>query len=287
MRLDIESLRALKTVAEVGGVTRAAERLRLTQSAVSHKIKRLEERVGRPLFRRADKGVRPTADGAELLAYADRLLALHDEAVARFGRSELTGSLRLGITEDTTGAGIARVLARFAKTHPKVSVLAKAAQSLTLFEWLERGEIDLAVAQIFEDQVLSRDRVLWRDALVWVRSEDFDPAARDPIPFVSFDERCFYRHWALSAFAGRSPALKVVLDCPSIAGVRSAVGSGLGLSIINRRNMGPGLRTAEFPLSPLPPPPSIAYVARPASAGLSPSASALLAAIVEELSEDG
>ena len=61
MRLDIESLRALKTVAEAGGVTRVAERLRLTRSAVSHKIKRLRERVDRPLFRRTENGLRPTA----------------------------------------------------------------------------------------------------------------------------------------------------------------------------------------------------------------------------------
>ena len=284
MRLDIESLRALKTVAEVGGVTRAAERLRLTQSAVSHKIKRLEERVGRPLFRRAENGLRPTADGAELLTYAARLLALHDEAVAQFGRSDLSGTLRLGITEDTTGAGIARVLARFARTHPKVSVSAKVAQSLTLFEWLKDGRIDLAVAQIFEDEVLPHDQVLWRDELVWVQSEDFDLQARDPIPFVSFDERCFYRHWASSAFAERKPALTVVLDCPSIAGVRSAVRSGLGVSIINRRKMRPGLKPADLPL---PPPPPIAYVARPAATTASAPASALLAAITEELGEQG
>ena len=71
MRLDIESLRALKTVADAGGVTRAAERLHLTQSAVSHKIKRLEDRIGRPLFRRRDGGLGPTEDGIQLLRYAE------------------------------------------------------------------------------------------------------------------------------------------------------------------------------------------------------------------------
>ena len=282
MRLDIESLRALKIVSEAGGVTRAAERLRLTQSAVSHKIKRLEERIGRPLFRRGENGILPTADGRELLGYAERLLALHDEAVARLGGSNLAGSLRLGITEDTTAAGIARVMARFATSHPKVSLAAKVSQSLTLFEWLRDGRIDLAVAQIFEHEVLPQDRVLWRDDLLWVQSEDVDFQTRDPIPFIAFDENCFYRRWALAATAERHPALKVVLDCPSIAGVRSAVRSGLGVSIINRRNMEPGLRPADFLSRPLPP---IAYVARTAARPTSAPLSALLAAITEELGQ--
>lgn len=282
IRLDIESLRALKTVAELGGVTRAAASLALTQSAVSHKIKRLEDRVGRPLFRRAGGGVAPTADGAELLRYADRLLALHDEAAAQFARSDLAGTLRLGITEDTTAAGMARVLARFAKSHPNVTVHARVAQSVTLFDRLDRGEIDLAVAQTFQHEMRPQDRVLWRDELVWARSADFAVPDRGAIPFVSFDEQCFYRRWALAAFAGRDPSLKVVLDCPSMAGVCGAVRSGLGVAIVNRRNLAPGLRVAEIDAAPLP---AIAYVVRAAGDAPGAPARALGTAIVDELAD--
>ena len=192
MRLDIESLRAVKTVADAGGVTRAAERLHLTQSAVSHKIKRLEDRIGRPLFRRYDGGWGPTEDGVQLLRYAERLLAVHDEAVARLGSRELSGALRLGITEDTTGAGIAGILGRFARVHPKVSLSARVEQSLVLLERVKRGEIDLAVMQVFEKDVSPSDRVLWRDDLVWAQSPDFEPPADNALPFVSFDQRCLY-----------------------------------------------------------------------------------------------
>jgi molybdate transport repressor ModE-like protein len=74
LRLDIESLRAMKAVASTGSVTRAAVKLNLTQSAVSHKIKRLEERIGRPVFVRTDGSLGVTEDGARLLNYAERLL---------------------------------------------------------------------------------------------------------------------------------------------------------------------------------------------------------------------
>ena len=59
VRRDIESLRALKVVIDAGGVTRGAERLNLTQPAVSHKLKRLEQRLGRPLLRRGEAGGMP------------------------------------------------------------------------------------------------------------------------------------------------------------------------------------------------------------------------------------
>src|SRR5689334_17417518 len=100
MRLDIDSLRAFKTVVDLGGVTRAAQKLNLTQSAISHKLARLEERIGRPIAFKSGTGITPTADGRSLLAYAERLIALHDEAAEHFKSSELSGQVRLGSSED-------------------------------------------------------------------------------------------------------------------------------------------------------------------------------------------
>ena len=283
MRLDIESLRAVKTVADSGGVTRAAARLHLTQSAVSHKIKRLEDRIGRPLFRRAEGGWGPTEDGARLLRYAERLLAVHDEAVAQLARRDLAGSLRLGITEDTTGAGIAGILARFARLYPKVSLSARVEQSLVLRERLERVEIDLAVVQVFERDIAPGDLVLWRDDLLWVQSPDFEPAAGGRLPFVAFDQNCLYRRWAEAALAETGPALEIVLECPSFDGVRSAANCGLGVTIINRRNLRSGL--VETALS-LPGLPRVAYVVRAAKPKPAPAVAALKAASADELSEE-
>lgn len=281
MRLDIESLRALKTVVEAGGVTRAAGRLHLTQSAVSHKIKRLEDRIGRCLFRRGDGGPVLTEDGVQLLRYAERLLSLHDEAVAQFGGRDLAGKLRLGITEDITGTRLTGILARFSRVYPKVALSARVEQSLTLRAGLDRGDLDLAVIQVFADELLPSDRILWRDELVWAQAPDFEPSG-GRLPFVSFDRRCFYRRRALKAFEGRGQTLDIVLDCPSFEGVRSAVKSGLGLAILNRRNMRPGLIESGLDLPPLPP---IACVVRPAQPEPEPAAAALMDAIEDELRE--
>src|SRR5215510_6732838 len=80
-RLDIDALRALCAIEDSGGVTRAAELLGLSQSAVSHKVKRLESSLECELLRRRPGAPLFTAAGQDLLAYAKRILGIHDEAL--------------------------------------------------------------------------------------------------------------------------------------------------------------------------------------------------------------
>jgi len=77
--LDLTALRAFVTVAETGGVTRAAGQLNLTQSAVSMQLKRLEESLDQHLLDRSGRGISLTTRGEQLLSYGRRMLALNDE----------------------------------------------------------------------------------------------------------------------------------------------------------------------------------------------------------------
>jgi len=241
MRLDIDSLRAFKTVVDLGGVTRAAQKLNLTQSAVSHKLARLEERIGRPIVFKSGGGITATTDGRRLLSYAERLIALHDEAAEHFRSSDLAGQVHLGTTEDAATNRLAGVLGRFRRRHPRVSLGIRVAQSLLLQQWLTAGQVDLAVMQIFVDEKEPEDRELWREDLIWVQSVDQPMKLGASIPFVSFDSNCFYRHAAQAALAESGRSLNVVLECPSAHGVQSGVCNGLGVAIIGRRRLVPGL----------------------------------------------
>lgn len=253
MRLDIDSLRTFKTVIDLGGITRAAQRLHLTQSAVSHKLARLEERIGRPLLSKGSGGIAPTLDGRNLLSFAERLIALHDEAADYFRASSLAGAIRLGSTEDATGKKLAAILGRFRRAHPQVSFSIKVAQSLTLQEWLRAGEVDLAILQVFSDDIQPNDHELWREDLVWVRSVDHPMPIERAIPFVSFDRQCFYRVAAERLLAESGRSLNVILECPSAEGVRAGIRHGLGLALLNRRNMAPGLVEVTAGLPSFPP----------------------------------
>ena len=139
--MDIDVLRTLKAIQDYGGVTRAAEHLALTQSAVSHKIRRFEDSLGCQLLRRKPGSGLFTQDGRHLLTYAEKILSIHDEALSGINKPALKGRVRLGITEELVTAGLSAVLARFARLYPAVRVNTRVEQSLVLDELLQQSGI--------------------------------------------------------------------------------------------------------------------------------------------------
>ncbi len=261
MRLDTESLRALKLVAEVGGVTEAAERLCLTQSAVSWKLRRLEERIGRRLLHRDGRTLQPTRHGRELIEFADRILSAHDAAVQRFQASTLSGSIRLGATDDFAVNRVAGIAGRFRWAHPGVRLQIRVESSLALAEWVDAGEVDLAVMPVEADDLREDDLPLWQDELRFVQAAESVFSADQPLPLVTFGPKCFYGGIASALLEAAGVAYEEVLQSASIAGVRAAVSAGFGVALMNR-----GFMTADQ--SPWPGaagvarPPDIHYVLR-------------------------
>jgi len=129
-RLDIDVLRTLKAIQDYGGVTKAAEYLSLTQSAVSHKIRRFENSIGCQLLRRKPGQGLLTNDGKQLAAYAEKIISIHDEALLGINKPALKGSIYLGITEEMVTSGLASVLGRFGRLYSGVKVKTRVEQSL-------------------------------------------------------------------------------------------------------------------------------------------------------------
>ena len=98
--LDHDVLATVVAIAETGNMSRAAEAVNRSQSAVSMQVKALEEAVGRPLFVRKPRSVVLTHEGEVLLGFARRMLALRDEAWAAVVRPEVTGKVVIGIPDD-------------------------------------------------------------------------------------------------------------------------------------------------------------------------------------------
>src|SRR3954464_15980731 len=95
--LDIDQLRTFVAISDTGSFTKAADIVHKTQSAVSMQMKRLEERLGRPIFARDGRCCKLTARGERVLDVARRSLTLNIEALAAFSEAELTGRVRLGV----------------------------------------------------------------------------------------------------------------------------------------------------------------------------------------------
>nr|WP_186329922.1 LysR family transcriptional regulator [Variovorax boronicumulans] len=142
--MEIYQLRAFVAVARVGHVTRAAEQLHLTQSAVSKQLKALEEELGGPLFDRTTAGMTPSAIGRRLLPLAQRTLDAAGElaAAARQLQGQLTGTLRLGTIVDPTSIRLGELLAEMQHHCPQVDVRLEQGISGTVLQRLKARELD-------------------------------------------------------------------------------------------------------------------------------------------------
>jgi len=280
LRFDIDVLQALCAIEDFGNVTRAADHLALSQSAVSHKIRRLESRLGHDLLTRRPGNSNFTDEGQRLLGYARRILSLHDEALTNLTRSPMTGQIRLGMTEDTTSGGLARILGRFSRSNPDVNVYIHVGQSRSLDKELAQGEIDLAIMQVFKHELRTNDLILVEDKLHWVASHDFSADNSRAIPFLAFDDDCFYKDWALKNTLPHFFGLRVVLSCASTAGIVSAVSSGLGVALLNERHLTHDMKIVDDQFGPQPP--GITYIVRIAKKSKSAAALSLAREIQRE-----
>jgi len=179
VRLDIDSLRALRAVVRAGGFTAAASTLGMTQSAVSWKVKRLEERVGHELLDRSGRSVEPTEIGRDLLEHADRILAAHDEAVAALLSRELSGTIEFGCNDEPDMSQIADLIRSFRRDNPHVGVHTRMAPSRVLDDLTSRGDLDVALLQVLEPKLNESDVVIRRTKVGWFASPNLQATLAD------------------------------------------------------------------------------------------------------------
>lgn len=140
--LDLAALDIFRTVAVEGSVTRAAERLSRVQSNVTTRVRQLEAELGTPLFLREGKRMALTPEGEVLLGYADRLLALAEEARQALHPGLATGRLRLGSMESTAASRLPAPLARLHSQWPGVALELTTGATRILVERLRAHALD-------------------------------------------------------------------------------------------------------------------------------------------------
>lgn len=258
-RLDIESLRALLAIDRLGGVTKAARDLGVSQSAVSHRIKRLEDQLDAELLQRKPASSIFTTAGLELLEYARRILAIHDEALTSISKSAMTGNISFGVVEEALSESLTDRFARFRGRHPGVTLHIQVDVESVLRDQIATGAIDAAVIPVFEHDVRPSDELLFTEQMHWVKSPDLHLPKGFPIPFLSTAEFDLRSKWAKDIGQDAGAVLDTVFDCKSLAGILSAVETGIGVALLTQRHLSSDIQIVR---DGLPTPPKLAFVLR-------------------------
>lgn len=240
--LDITALRAFLTVAETGGVTRAAGLLNLTQSAVSMQIKRLEDSLGRDFFSRAARKLTLTSEGEQLLGFARRMIQLNDEALRRLTSSVYEGEVRLGVPHDIVYPQVPGVLKALARDYPRVRINLAASFTKLLVQGFERGEFDMILTT--EDEVRPGGEVLTSRELVWVGARDGTAWQQRPLR-LGFKDTCFFRPIAQAVLDRADIPWEMAFEGDSEQAIEATVAADLAVSARMRGAISEGVAVIE------------------------------------------
>lgn len=287
--MRLRQLQCFVVLAEELNFTRAARRLNMSQPPLSLQIQALERTLGTSLFQRTSRRMALTPAGAVFLDRARNMLAQHERALqdVRDVLSGQFGTLDIGTTGSILRAGLADLLARFCRDHPRVTVrLHEQAPALQVNDLIS-GRMDISFnrsAPVHGDLTC---QLAWREEMVVLLPAGHPLAARDRL---TLDDLCGERHVILrpdsSDFAAyilslltqggaRPPISQQVLDAQSIP---SLVAAGFGISVVPAGIAAPsGDQLASRPIAPIPPRTEIFAVHRRADS--SPALAALLACL--------
>lgn len=238
--LDPLWLRSFVAIAKAGSVTRAAQQVHRTQSAVSTHLQQLEASVGVQLVERSTRALTLTAEGERFLPHAHKLLAWQEEARAAVRPTEQTELRRVGISEYFVPARLGELLALLRDTTPGVRFELLWASSATLRQLWSAGEMDMAV--FTSDQPLPEARLLRREPLAWVATSSLVLPANGSAPLVLLGPDCPVRAMALTALSRSGRAHHIQLSCAGAHGAVAAIRAGWGVGCLNLSAIPPDLK---------------------------------------------
>ncbi len=224
--LDLTALRSLVAISDTGGVTRAAHRVNLTQSAVSMQIKRLEESLGLSLIEKNGRAVVLTTSGEQLAGYARKMLALNDEVLGRLLATEYEGEIVLGVPHDIVYPTIPEVLRAFNAAFPRMKVQLLSSFTRTLKEQYARGEVDLILTTEMEPDTGSEP--LAEKPLIWVGAPNGTAWRKRPLP-MAFETRCMFRPETVRRLDAAGIPWDLSVDAESSRSVEAAVSADLAV----------------------------------------------------------
>jgi DNA-binding transcriptional LysR family regulator len=238
--MELYQLKTFVTVAELGHLTRAAERLHISQPAVSGQMRSLEEELGVALFERVPGGSSLTRAGAHLLPFAEKVLAaatdLRGEVQSMQGRVQ--GKLRVGTVSDPTYLRLGEFLSGMVERYPLIEIELHKEVSGDALDQLRSGELD-ATYFFGKSLPLQTDGIRLGEMtyrviapLEWKsRVAKADWADIAAMPWIMMPESSAYHLVLMDAFGERGLEPQKIIESDQASVITDLVASGVGLSL--------------------------------------------------------
>ena len=234
--MNFVDLQVFKCVVDEGGIIKAARKLHRVPSSVTTRIKQLETSLGVTLFHRHRQRLHLSPTGELLLAYAERLIQLSDEARAVVSGGMPQGALKLGALESTTASRLPRILADFHRRYPEVRLELTTGTNDDLMTKVADRRLDAAfIAEPPAARVLEHIPV-FTERLIVITNSDHPPIRRardvEGASLIAFPEGCAYRR-VLQRWLGRESLAPLrVLELNSYHAIVACVSSGAGIALV-------------------------------------------------------
>ncbi|MFG1270722.1 LysR family transcriptional regulator [Xanthobacter versatilis] len=245
--MDIAQLKTLIHVAELGSLSKAADRLHIAQPALSRQIRLLEKELGIYLFERHGRGMVITDIGRDVLDHAIRIMSEMDfiRATASNTGTSYKGMVMIGTTPTVAEIVTVPLVRKIKQTHPELAVRFSSAFSGHLLDWLQRGELDLTVS--YDPKPLKSLRIVpvMLESLLVVSAGRNKLRLNRPVPFARLAEE------ELVMPSPRHGLRSILDDCARQAGIQlraSVEADAFGAMIDLVRN---GLGSTVLPLAPI------------------------------------
>ena len=239
--LPMDLLRSFVSVAQLNSITKAGELLGRSQPAITLQMQRLEELVDETLLVRNGKNMDLSEAGDRFYEHANQILSLNDLAVTEFSKSAVTGKIRLGIPSEFATVLLPKIVSRFAKAYPNVTLEVNCELSKNLLTKTGKANHDLILA--LQDDPNEKDSALVKtDPLVWVAGSDMTSQKVSVVPLIVASQGCIYRNRAIRMLDKSKQPWQIVYTNPDLTGIQYAIQEGLGVTVLAKSTVPDNLK---------------------------------------------
>lgn len=264
--MEISQLRTILHVAELGSLSKAADRLRIAQPALSRQVRLLEEELGIRLFERHGRGMLVTEAGTAVLRHAARILAEMEEIRATVADDDapLRGLVSVGMPPTVSDILAEPLVSAFQARHPEAKIRLVSAYSGYLMDWLHRGDVDVAI--MYETRPLRslRTKPLLEEVLYLIGAPGSGLLPDQALEFSALATRRLFlpslghglRRIVEDCAAQAGIALDVRVEADSYSTLKALVAAGHGHTILPLAPIHADLAEGRLTFAPLLPAPT-------------------------------